>query len=100
MKKFLLTAAMGALFFVGLTSMVSSSADPYPNCQEDCAFLVGIGIFPSHGACMSTCHACTEPFGGATDAVCVCKFIKDVYGGFQANGFKNMGDCVTTLKGI
>lgn len=99
MKKFLLTAAMGVLFFIGLSSMASSAADPYPNCQEDCAFLVEFGVFPSHGACMSACHTCTEPGGETTYAVCLCKFVRDVYGGFEANGFKNMGECVTTVKG-
>jgi hypothetical protein len=50
MKKFLLTAGMAVLFIIGLTSMVnSSSTDPYPNCQEDCALLVSIGFFSTQG---------------------------------------------------
>lgn len=100
MKKFLLTAAMGVMFFIGLTSMATmNSADPYPDCQEDCAFLVGIGAYPTHGACMSACHTCTSPANNVTPnyAVCICKIIQAEFG-LQNAGFKNFGECVTTLK--
>ncbi len=99
MKKFILTAAMGALFFVGLTSMISlnSAQEPYPGCQDDCAFLVGIGLFPSQGACMSACHTCTNPGQGANRAVCLCKLI-DAEEGLENLGL-NFGQCVNLVKG-
>ena len=104
MRKFLMTAIMSCLLFVGLTSMISMSqaADPYPNCQGDCDFLTGLGVFPSQGSCMSTCHTCTSVSapGSATNAVCTCKFIKDVFGGLEQNGFKNFGQCVTVVSQI
>lgn len=99
MKKYLLSVVMAALFVIGLTSMVgmTSAQEPYPNCQEDCEFLVGIGIFSTQGACMSTCHACTPPGGGATDAVCFCKFL-EADGTLERVGI-NFGQCVKIVKG-
>ena len=98
MKKFVLTAVMAVLFFVGLSSMITmnSAQDPYPGCQEDCEFLVGIGLFSSHGACMSACHTCTNPGKGANRAVCFCKLI-DAEFGLENYGL-NFGQCVNIIK--
>lgn len=97
MKKFLLIAAMGALFFIGLTAMTNSNAEPYPYCQEDCEFLVGVGLFATHGACMSACHTCTNPGQGANSAVCYCKLLKA--GGVLDDAGVNFGQCVNIIKG-
>ena len=96
MKKFLLTAAMGVLFFVGLTSMVSMSAKQTQDCQGSCDYLVGAGLFPSHGACISACHTCTEPGNETSYAVCLCK-IFDAQGQLKDMGW-NFGQCVTIVK--
>lgn len=97
MRKILLTSLMGALLFVGLATLVAKAADPYPDCQSDCAFLVSIGFFKTKGACMSACHACTQPGGGATPAVCLCKLI-DAQEGLETYGL-NFGQCVKIVKG-
>ena len=97
MKKFLLTAAMGALFFIGLTSMVNMNSQPYPYCQEDCAYYVGMGLFPTQGACMSACHTCTNNGQGANRVVCFCKIIDAEIG--LGNLGVNFGQCVTIVKG-
>ena len=61
MKKVFLSAFMGVLLAIGLTSMVSVNSEPYPFCQEDCTFLISIGFFfNSQGACLSACHTCTS----------------------------------------
>lgn len=100
MKKNLFAAIMSCLLFIGLTSMVSLSPPVTNQCSEDCAFLESIGLFPqNHGACMSACNTCTSN-GKAHHAVCFCKITKDVLGGLEANGFENMGQCVTTLNNI
>lgn len=98
MKKKLLTAVTAVLFVIGVTSMANLNAaqDPYPNCQQDCELLVGIGLFSSHGACMSACHTCTPPGGGANSAVCFCKII-DAEVGLGTYGL-NFGQCVTLIK--
>ncbi len=98
MKRNLLLLAMSVLFAIGLTSMVQ--VEPYPFCQEDCAFLVEEGIFPTQGACMSACHSCTSEadFNAATFAVCFCK----TAGPFEGDpllGQKNFGKCVNLVKG-
>lgn len=97
MKKFVLSAFMGALLLVGLTSMINTSQEPYPYCQEDCEFLVGIGLFSSHGACMSACHTCTNSGKGANSAVCLCKIV-DAEVGLENLGV-NFGQCVNIVKG-
>lgn len=101
MKKFFLVAVMGALLFVGLTSMVSMDPPDNTTCNEQCEFFVDIGLFSGQGACMAPCNVCLNPSENITSnfAVCICLQIKDIEG-FEAAGFKNMGDCVNTLKGI
>ena len=56
----MLTSAMAVLFFVGLTSMVSKKATPSYPCTEVCRFYVEIGLFSTHGSCMSACRVCTN----------------------------------------
>ena len=100
-KKVVLTSAMGLLFFVGLTSMISMDP-PYnaANCTTDCSAFVEAGIFSSHGVCMSACNTCTNPSSSAaTVGVCICTQLNDGPG-FELFGFNNMGDCVTTLKAL
>ena len=97
MKKFILTAAMGVLFFVGLTSMASSQADANTtDCQEACAYLIGAGLFSSQGACMSSCQTCTAGGSQASYAVCLCKIL-DEHDQLEAMGW-NFGQCVTVVK--
>jgi hypothetical protein len=96
MKKFILTAAMGVLLFVGLTSMASAPPPPY-DCASDCAFLTSIGLFPTNGACMSACRTCTNNGQGANRAVCECKLIDALYG--LENLGVNFGQCVNIVKG-
>ena len=49
---------MSLLFFVGLTSMVNMDP-PYnaTDCNSDCEFLVGIGLFDTQGECRSACNS-------------------------------------------
>lgn len=97
MKKFILTAAMGALFFVGLTSMVSSQADAKANnCQESCAYMIGAGLFSSQGACMSACNTCSQPSNMASYPACLCKILEE-QGQLEPLGW-NFGQCVTVVK--
>ena len=96
MKSKILVAAMTVLFFIGLTSMINMSSEPYPYCKEDCDFLVGAGLFQSNGACISACHVCTNHGKGATSAVCICKII-DAETGLNNLGL-NFGQCVNILK--
>ena len=95
MKKVFLSAFMGVLLAIGLTSMVSVNPEPYPFCQEDCAFLISIGFFNSQGACLSACHACTN--GNPSPAVvanCECR-LSAAQGGFDE---KNFGQCLQAVK--
>ncbi len=97
MKKFLLTAAMGVLFFVGLTSMVKAPPPAF-DCNGLCSAIVGVFV-PTQGQCMSTCRTCTNALtkdvGAGATANCVCKFF-DVLGG--VNG--THGECINAVKSI
>ena len=97
MKKLFLSAFMGVLLAIGLTSMVSVNPEPYPFCQEDCAFLIGIGFFNSQGACLSACHACTSVSQSpAVVANCECRLSKAA-GELDA---KDFGKCVQAVKSL
>ncbi len=92
MKKFILTAAMGVLLFVGLTSMTQMKAPNY-DCKGYCA--VYSQYFKNQGTCQSYCVSCTN--SGNNGAECACKY-------YQAIGLLdflglNFGQCVSTLNG-
>ncbi len=97
MKKLMMTAVMGVLFLVGLTSMISTPPPPPFDCNSACTELVGAGLFPTAGACQSACRTCTNPSNG-NYAVCICKNV----GAFEDDpllGEKNMGQCLQLVKG-
>ena len=94
MKKFILTAAMGVLLFVGLTSM-SHMAAPNYDCKGYCE--VYGSYFTNQGACQSYCSTCTNSGKGNTAIVCACKYYQAV-GVLDALGL-SFGDCVQILKG-
>lgn len=96
MKQFFLTACMGVLFFIGLTSMASAPPSSDWGCQEGCAYMIGAGLFSSTGACMSACHTCTAPGNGDAYAVCMCKIMKE-QNQLEPLGW-NFGQCVTAVK--
>ena len=98
MKKFILTAAMGVLFFVGLTSMMSTPPPPPPfDFKEECAILIALGYFPNQGACVSTIATCGNPGQGeGKQAVCICNIIDALFG-LENEGI-NFGQCVTIIK--
>jgi NO-binding membrane sensor protein with MHYT domain len=100
MKKIFITAIMSCLLFIGLSSMVNMTppAENY-DCQSDCEFLVGSGVFSTHGVCMSACRTCTGPSNSPTTfAVCVCKIAKD-HGDLEELGL-NFGQCVNYVKSL
>lgn len=97
MKKFILVAAMGALFFIGLTSMINMSPPENTTCKDQCSVLVSLGIFQTQGKCMSACNTCLNKSENATQqAVCFCKVI-DAIDGLENYGL-NFGQCVTLIK--
>jgi len=101
MKQSILLAAMGVLFFIGLTSM-ALTPPPYnaTQCQEDCELFVDLGIFSGQGACMSACATCTNPSSGAGSvAACNCHILEDTQG-LEAFGFSNFGQCVNFVKDL
>ena len=102
MKQSILLAAMGVLFFIGLTSM-ALSPPPYnaTQCQEDCELFVDLGIFSSQGVCISACNTCTNPSSSAGSvAVCICHQLDDSPGAFEFYGLNNFGECVNFVKDL
>ena len=98
MKKFILTAALSAMFFIGLTSMVSQDPPENTTCQSQCEVLVDAGVFSGQGVCMSACNTCLNPSASDTSiAVCVCRQIGDIVG-LESEGFRNFGECVRFFK--
>lgn len=99
MKKSILMFFMGALFFVGLTSMVEM--EPPLNseiCDEVCEFWVGVGVSQTWGSCMAWCNTCANKSQNVKiDAAhCFCKDLKD-QGILKAAGV-SFGECLQTFK--
>jgi hypothetical protein len=92
MKKFILPVIMGALFIIGLSTTVSSTASEPPVnstiCKSLCPTFVELGWFESMGTCMSSCNVCVNPGGGKyAFAVCLCTQVAD-----------NVGQCIQEVK--
>ena len=101
MKKYVLTAIMGVLFCIGLTSMVSLSSpkdDPI-NCKAFCTSGFGADLFSSRGECMSTCNVCANPSkSDGNQAVCLCKVALNFEGCGTEEEVAIFGQCVNTVK--
>jgi hypothetical protein len=104
MKKFLLTAVMGVLFCIGLTSMVNLSSPKNHeslDCKELCASEELGEFFSNKGQCMSFCKVCTNPSQSTGNtAVCICKLVDAGVIEDDELQDKNFGQCVKTVKGF
>lgn len=101
MKKSILLATMSLLFFVGLTSMVSTNPPLNSTCKAQCEVFVAEGMFSSNGTCMGACNTCLSPSSNTTTwNLCMCKLMKNEPGGLESFGFSNLGQCVSFLKSL
>jgi hypothetical protein len=90
MKKLLI----GAVSAAALTLALSMPASAAPGASQACKVLGDLGL--SHGECVSLLQANFN--NGNADAVGLCKFTKEFNPALFDALFKNLGDCVSSLR--
>jgi len=90
MKKLLI----GAVSAVALTLAFSGPAAAVPGASQYCTANGDFGL--SHGDCVSLIENLYNK--GNAEEVGVCKLFKEFYPGIFDYYFKNLGDCVSSLR--